>query len=120
MRRILTKPEQEPASSRRSESEKPTSLYQTRRRVVAEIAKLGVQAEHTGTHSIHTYGTGSATYCSSSSTNSPSAAAICERAGWSNGKVFEKAGDSHVGRTAAGLQVDDTNFALLPAHSGGK
>ena len=46
-------------------------------------------------------------------------ASICLRAGWSMGPVkekyihYEKAGDQYVGRVAAGLNVNSTEFAVF-------
>jgi len=65
--------------------------------VTAHLRSLGLQPEDLESHSIRK---GAATYCSSGSTHCPSSSAVSERAGWSNGAVFntylryEAAGDA--------------------------
>jgi hypothetical protein len=81
------------------------------------LGRWGAQAENLGSHSMRK---GSTTFASSGSTACPSAAAICLRAGWSMPGVqstyirYEAAGDQFVGRTVAGLPLDNPNFATLP------
>jgi len=87
--------------------------------VTAHLRSLGLQPEDLGSHSIRK---GAATYCSSGSTHCPSSSAVSERAGWSNGAVFntylryEAAGDAFVGRTITGPPIDSSEFAILPPH----
>ena len=76
----------------------------------------GVSRRRYGTHSIRK---GSSTYASSCTTSCPSYVSICNRAGWSLGipglyLQYEAAGDQYLGRTLAGLNGNDTSFAVLP------
>ena len=72
-----------------------------------------------GTHSLRK---GSSSYCSSGSTACPPFSAISIRAGWKLPGVvdtyvrYEAAGDRYVGRTAVGLSIGSTDFAVLPPH----
>ncbi len=84
-----------------------------------EIVGLGIDPAHIGVHSIRK---GAATYCCCGTTSAPSIAAICVRAGWTMGKVrdryirYEAAGDQHVGRVVAGLDVLNAKFACTPPY----
>jgi len=70
-----------------------------------------------GTHSIRKRG---ATYASSGTTSSPSASALLNRGGWSQGGVlnvyfqYDAAGDQFLGRLLCGLDVSSVTFAVLP------
>lgn len=88
-------------------------------KIVQELDRRGMDAEHIGTHSVRK---GAATFCSSGSTSCPSSTSIHLRAGWSLGGVqntylrYESAGDMYVGRTVCGLPSDSYLFAILPPH----
>ena len=82
-----------------------------------ELESRGLSAENIGTHSTRK---GAASFCSSGSTACPSNIAVHLRAGWALGGVqdrylkYESAGDMFVGRTVAGLPIDNVAFATLP------
>ena len=82
-----------------------------------EIELLGGCIEDIGVHSIRK---GAATYCCGGTTAAPHIAAICNRAGWTMGKVkdtyiqYAEAGDQHVGRVVAGLPVLNARYACSP------
>jgi hypothetical protein len=65
---------------------------------------------------------GAATYACSGSTCCPSIAAVCNRAGWTMGKVkdtyiqYEAAMDQYVGRVVAGLNLQSHEFAVSPPY----
>jgi hypothetical protein len=71
---------------------------------------------------VHSIRKGSSTYVASGSTQGPSFASICNRAGWTLGGVheryikFEGAGDQFVGRTVRGVSLDSPNFSMLPPY----
>ena len=81
------------------------------------VERLGVNAKDIGVHSIRK---GAATYCCGGTTAAPHIAAVCNRAGWTMGKVkdtyiqYAEAGDQHVGRVVAGLPVLDAKYACSP------
>ena len=83
----------------------------------AEIERMGFCPEDIGVHSIRK---GSAMYCCGGTTAAPHIAAICNRAGWTMGKVkdtyiqYAEAGDQHVGRVVAGLPVLSAKYACSP------
>ena len=83
----------------------------------AEIRLMGIDPDDIGVHSIRK---GAATYICSGSTCCPSLAAVCNRAGWTMGKVkdtyiqYEAAQDQYVGRVVAGLNVQSHEFAVFP------
>lgn len=85
--------------------------------LAAVLASAGKVKADFGTHSIRK---GGATYCTSGSTQCPSATSVYLRAGWTIEGVqsrylrYESAGDQFVGRTICGLPIDDADFALLP------
>ena len=72
-----------------------------------------------GTHSIRK---GAATYACGGCTGGPSIVSVCLRCGWSLGNVmeryfrYESAGDQYLGRVMAGLPLNKSDFAVLPAH----
>ena len=82
-----------------------------------DVERLGVHCENIGVHSIRK---GAATYCCGGTTAAPHIAAVCNRAGWTMGKVkdtyiqYAEAGDQHVGRVVAGLPVLDSKYACSP------
>ena len=82
-----------------------------------EIERMGYKIEDIGVHSIRK---GAATYCCSGTTAAPHIAALCNRAGWTMGKVkdvyirYGAAGDQHVGRVVAGLPVLNAKYACSP------
>jgi len=84
-----------------------------------EIRAMGIDPEMIGVHSIRK---GAATYVCSGSTGGPSIAAVCNRAGWTMGKVkdtymqYEAAQDQYVGRVVAGLNVNSELFAVSPPY----
>lgn len=84
-----------------------------------EVEQLGINIEDIGVHSIRK---GAATYCCSGTTSAPHIAAVCNRAGWTMGKVkdtyiqYAEAGDQHVGRVVAGLPVLDKRYACTPPY----
>jgi len=69
---------------------------------------------------LHSIWKGAAACCCSGTTNGPSLAAVCFRAGWSLGTVkdtclcWEAAGDMFCGRTVAGLDINSHEFAVSP------
>lgn len=79
---------------------------------------MGLEIADLGTHSFRK---GCATQVSSSP-GGPSAISVYLRAGWSLGNVQSRyifdgqGGDHFVGRAATGLSINDTEFAVLPAH----
>ena len=83
-----------------------------------DLMALGIDIAEIGTHSFRK---GISSYISSFP-GGPSAVAVWLRAGWSLGKVqsryiFEgQGGDQFVGRCAAGLDVTNCNFSVLPPH----
>ena len=83
------------------------------------VEQLGVNIEDIGVHSIRK---GAATYCCAGTTAAPHIAAVCNRAGWTMGKVkdtyiqYAEAGDQHVGRVVAGLSVLDKSYACTPPY----
>ena len=85
----------------------------------AEIRLMGIDSDDIGVHSIRK---GAATYICSGSTCCPSLAAVCNRAGWTMGKVkdtyiqYEAAQDQYVGRVVAGLNVQSHEFAVSPPY----
>ena len=84
-----------------------------------EVERLGVNPKDIGVHSIRK---GAATYCCGGTTAAPHIAAVCNRAGWTMGKVkdtyiqYAEAGDQHVGRVVAGLPVLDAKYACSPPY----
>eukprot|EP00960_Hanusia_phi_P031789 749481-Hanusia_phi.AAC.23 len=90
-----------------------------KREVNRSLTALGLQPKDIGTHSVRL---GAASYCSSASTFGPPPSSIQERAGMGNNSLsegelkFEAAGDCFVGRTVAGLPLQQADFALLPPH----
>jgi len=84
-----------------------------------EVEMLGVSIDDIGVHSIRK---GAATYCCMGTTAAPHIAAVCNRAGWTMGKVkdtyiqYAEAGDQHVGRVVAGLPVLNVKYACSPAY----
>jgi len=87
--------------------------------VQSELELRGLHSHDIATHSTRK---GAATYVSSGSTAAPPQSAVFLRAGWALGGVqdryirYEAAGDQYVGRTAAGLPINDASFAILPPH----
>ncbi len=85
----------------------------------AELKRYSLNPIDIGVHSIRK---GGSTYAASGSTNGPSFASICLRAGWAIGSVQERyiklegAGDQFVGRTIRGVPLDSAKFAQLPPH----
>ncbi len=100
--------------------------------VDVELRDRGIKASDLGPHSARKgmffvrswsgpyIAAGAASYVASGCTAGPSNVALCLRAGWTLGGVedrylrYEAAGDSHVGRTVAGLPYDKPEFAVLP------
>jgi hypothetical protein len=84
---------------------------------VPYLTSQSLTPEMLGTHSTRK---GAASYVSSGSTAAPSNAAVHHRAGWKMNNVtdryiqYEAAGDQYVGRTLAGLPVNDPRFGILP------
>ena len=82
-----------------------------------DIQRMGYCIDDIGVHSIRK---GAVTYCCGGTTTAPHIAAICNRAGWTMGKVkdtyikYAEAGDQHVGRVVAGLPVLSTKYACSP------
>ena len=82
-----------------------------------EVERLGVNPKDIGVHSVRK---GAATYCCGGTTAAPHIAAVCNRAGWTKGKVkdtyiqYAEAGDQHVGRVVAGLPVLNSKYACSP------
>ena len=69
---------------------------------------------------VHSIRKGAATYCCSGTTAAPHIASVCNRAGWTMGRVkdtyikYEAASDHYVGRVVAGLNVHSEDFAVSP------
>lgn len=86
--------------------------------VAEDLTNTGLTPSDFGSHSARN---GAATYVSSCSTSSPSAASICLRAGWSLPGVqnsyirYEAAGDMIVGRFVSGLPFERAEFATQPS-----
>jgi hypothetical protein len=86
--------------------------------ITADMRIRGLVPSDLGTHSIRK---GSTTHCVNT-VDGPPLAAVCNRAGWSMGRVqdiymrYEAAGDYFVGRTACGLDLSHDDFAILPPH----
>lgn len=86
---------------------------------VDEILSMGIDPSDIGVHSIRK---GSATYVMNGTTSAPSIAALCNRAGWTMGKVrdtylnYEAAQDQYVGRIVCGLNVNSYQFSASPPH----
>ena len=84
-----------------------------------EIIGMGINPEDIGVHSIRKV---SATYCCNGTTCAPSIAAVCNRAGWTMGKVkdtyiqYEAAMDQYLGRIVAGLNVNSFQFSVSPPY----
>jgi hypothetical protein len=84
-----------------------------------EVERLGVNTKDIDVHSIRK---GAATYCCEGTTAAPHIAVICNRAGWTMGKVkdtfiqYAYARDQHVGRVVAGLPVLDAKYACSPPY----
>lgn len=84
-----------------------------------ELINLGISPKDIGVHSIRK---GAATYCCTGTTDAPHIAAICNRAGWTMGKVkdayikYGSAGDQHVGRVICGVNVHSPEFSCTPPH----
>ena len=84
-----------------------------------EIKRMGINPKDIGVHSIRK---GAATYCCCGTTSVPHIAAVCNRAGWSMGKVkdtyiqYDEAGDQHVGRVVAGLPILSAKYACTPPY----
>ena len=78
------------------------------------IERMGYDLYDIGVHSIRK---GAATFCCSGTTDAPQIASICNRAGWTMGKVkdvyikYGAAGDQYVGRVVAGLPTQKASFA---------
>jgi len=83
----------------------------------ADVERMGYDVDDIGVHSVRK---GAATYCCGGTTAAPHIAAVCNRAGWSMGKVkdvyikYGAAGDQHVGRVVAGLPVLNARYACSP------
>jgi hypothetical protein len=83
------------------------------------LAGRGIIVKDFGTHSVRK---GSATYCASGSTSSPSDIAIKIRGGWTMDGVegryfkFSAAGDQFVGRVVCGLPINGAEFGILPPY----
>ena len=84
-----------------------------------DVERLGINPKDIGVLSIRK---GAATYCCGGTTAAPHIAAVCNRAGWTMGKVkdtyiqYGEAGDQHVGRVVAGLPVLNAKYACSPAY----
>lgn len=82
-----------------------------------EVIAMGIDPDEIGVHSIRK---GAATYACSGTTCSPSIGAVCNRAGWTMGKVkdtymrYEAAQDQYVGRLVAGLNIHSFEFSISP------
>jgi len=80
---------------------------------------MGIDPKDIGVHSIRK---GAATYTCSGTTCAPSMAAVCNRAGWTMGKVkdtyiqYEAAINQYVGRIVAGLNINSYKFSVSPPH----
>jgi hypothetical protein len=83
-----------------------------------EVSQLGFSLSDIGTHSVRK---GAVTYAASLP-GGPSAAAICLRAGWTQGKIkdvymrYLKSGDQFVGRCLSLLPILRSEFASSPPH----
>lgn len=103
----------------------PTASYDRFREILvklcekykSELAAIGIDHKYIGVHSIRK---GSATYACNGTTCAPSIAAICNRAGWSMGKVqniyikYEAAQDQYVGRILSGTDPNSADLAQTP------
>jgi hypothetical protein len=84
-----------------------------------EIRGMGIDPQDLGVHSIRK---GAATYVCSGTTCAPSIAAVCNRAGWTMGRVkdtyirYESAMDEYVGRMVCGLDINSSKFSVSPPH----
>ena len=84
-----------------------------------EIRGIGIDPNDIGVHSIRK---GAATYVCSGTTSAPSIAAVCNRAGWTMGKVkdtyirYEAAMDQYVGRMVSGLDINSFRFSISSPH----
>ena len=84
-----------------------------------DVERMGFNPIDIGVHSIRK---GAATYCCGGTTAAPHIAAVCNRAGWTMGKVkdtyiqYAEAGDQHVGRVVAGLPVLSSKYACSPPY----
>jgi hypothetical protein len=84
-----------------------------------EIRNMGIDYKDIGVHSIRK---GAATYACNGTTCSPSIAAVCNRAGWTMGKVkdiylqYEAAQDQYVGRIVSGLNIHSCDFSVSPPY----
>ena len=78
-----------------------------------EVERLGINIEEIGVHSIRK---GAATYCCGGTTAAPHIASVCNRAGWTMGKVkykyiqYAASVDQHVGRVVSGLPVLNVKY----------
>jgi len=85
--------------------------------IVAAFQESGINTGDIGTHSFRK---GGSTYCTSGSTQCPSATAVYLRAGWTIEGVqsrylrYEAAGDQFVAEPFCGLPIDSAEFAALP------
>jgi hypothetical protein len=81
------------------------------------IEEMGIDCNEVGVHSIRK---GAATYACCGTTGAPSLASVCNRAGWTMGKVkdtyirYEAASDQYVGRVVAGLDIHSFEFSISP------
>lgn len=79
-----------------------------------ELMGLGVDSKNIGVHSLRK---GAATYACNGTTDAPQIASVCNRAGWTMGKVkdvyikYDRAGDQYVGRVVCGLDPVRPEFA---------
>jgi len=84
-----------------------------------ELIRMGVDPAEIGVHSIRK---GAATYVMNGTTSSPSLAGLCNRAGWTMGKVkdtylqYEAAQDQYIGRIICGLNVNSYTFSASPPY----
>ena len=84
-----------------------------------EVERLGINIEDIGVHSIRK---GAATYCCGGTTAALHIAAVCNRAGWTMGKVkdtciqYAASGDQHIGRVVSGLPVLNVKYACTPPY----
>jgi hypothetical protein len=84
-----------------------------------EVIAMGIDPDEIGVHSIWK---GAATYACSGTTCSPSMGAVCNRDGWTMGKVkdtymqYEAAQDQYVGRLVAGLNIHSFEFSVSPPY----
>lgn len=83
------------------------------------VIAMGIDPDEIGVHSIRK---GAATYACSGTTSSPSMGGVCNRAGWTMGKVkdtyirYEAAQDQYVGRLVAGLNIHSFEFSISPPY----